>query len=69
MSSLAVAKPSEEQLVKKATQQQCKFEHKADADAFKDPSRGQRLQTEYKELSAKLEQLEAEYFARVIAGP
>ena len=36
MSSLAVAKPSEEQLVKKATQQQCKFEHKADADAFKE---------------------------------
>jgi ATP-binding cassette subfamily F protein 3 len=32
--------------------------------SFKDPSRGQRLQAEYKELSAKLEQLEAEYFAR-----
>jgi membrane protein involved in colicin uptake len=36
MSSLAVAKPSEEQLVKKATQQQCKFDRKADADAFKE---------------------------------
>ena len=35
-----------------------------DGDSFKDPSRGQRLQAEYKELSAKLEQLEAEYFAR-----
>lgn len=36
MSSLAVAKPSEEQLVKKSTQQQCKMEHKADSDAFKE---------------------------------
>src|SRR4051812_11434139 len=33
-----------------------------DADAFKDPSRGQKLQDEYKALSAKLEQLEAEYY-------
>lgn len=36
MSSLAVAKPSEDQLIKKSTQQQCKSEHKADADAFKE---------------------------------
>ena len=36
MSSLAVAKPSEDQLIKKSTQQQCKAEHKADADAFKE---------------------------------
>jgi ATP-binding cassette subfamily F protein 3 len=35
-----------------------------DPDSFKDPSRGQRLQQEYKELSVKLEQLEAEYYAR-----
>jgi len=35
-----------------------------DADSFKDPSRSQQLQSEYKELSAKLEALEAEYFAR-----
>ena len=36
MSSLAVAKPSQEQLVKKATQQQCKSERKADRQAFKE---------------------------------
>ena len=35
-----------------------------DADAFKDASRGQRLQSEYDSLSKKLEALEAEYFAR-----
>ena len=35
-----------------------------DAESFKDPSRAQRLQDEYKELSKKLEGLEAEYFAR-----
>ena len=34
MSSLAVAKPATDKLTKKATQQQCKAEHKADADAF-----------------------------------
>ncbi|MEO6436787.1 MAG: ABC-F family ATP-binding cassette domain-containing protein [Tepidisphaeraceae bacterium] len=31
---------------------------------YKDPSRGQKLQTEYDQLAKKLEQLEAEYFAR-----
>jgi hypothetical protein len=36
MSSLAVAKPSQDQLIKKATQQQCKAELKADKDAFKE---------------------------------
>ena len=35
-----------------------------DADSFKDPSRGQKLQSEYESLSKKLEALEAEYFAR-----
>jgi ATP-binding cassette subfamily F protein 3 len=35
-----------------------------DAGALKDPSRAQRLQSEYKELARKLEALEAEYFAR-----
>jgi ATP-binding cassette, subfamily F, member 3 len=35
-----------------------------DADAFKEPQRGQRLQSEYDALAKKLEQLEAEYFAR-----
>ncbi|MDB5300267.1 MAG: hypothetical protein JWO87_1930, partial [Phycisphaerales bacterium] len=35
-----------------------------DSESFKDPSRGQKLQTEYKSLSEKLEALEAEYFAR-----
>jgi ATP-binding cassette subfamily F protein 3 len=35
-----------------------------DAGSFKDPSRGQKLQDEYKSLAAKLEQLEAEYYAR-----
>jgi ATP-binding cassette subfamily F protein 3 len=35
-----------------------------DPDSFKDAARGQTLQQEYKELSAKLEQLEAEYYAR-----
>jgi ATP-binding cassette subfamily F protein 3 len=34
------------------------------SDSFKNPSRGQKLQDEYKKLSAKLEQLEAEYYAR-----
>ena len=33
-------------------------------DAFKDPARGQQLQTEYEALNAKLQQLEEEYFAR-----
>jgi ATP-binding cassette subfamily F protein 3 len=33
-------------------------------DSFKDPSRGQRLQAEYKALSDKLQALEEEYFAR-----
>jgi hypothetical protein len=36
----------------------------ADSDSFKDPERAQKLQNEYKSLSEKLEQLEAEYFAR-----
>jgi len=35
-----------------------------EADAFKNPSKSQQLQTELKTLSAKLEALEAEYFAR-----
>jgi hypothetical protein len=35
-----------------------------DADAFKDPGRGQRIHSEYESLSKKLEALEAEYFAR-----
>jgi ATP-binding cassette subfamily F protein 3 len=35
-----------------------------DADAFKDPARGQKLHAEYKQLAEKLEALEAEYFAR-----
>jgi ATP-binding cassette subfamily F protein 3 len=35
-----------------------------DAESFKNPSRAQQLQEEYKALSAKLEALEAEYFAR-----
>jgi ATP-binding cassette subfamily F protein 3 len=36
----------------------------ADVDAFKEPQRGQKLQGEYDALAKKLEQLEAEYFAR-----
>ena len=36
----------------------------ASPESFKDLSQGQRLQTDYQALSAKLEQLEAEYFAR-----
>ena len=36
----------------------------ADPDSFKDSSRHQQLQTEYQQLSQKLESLEAEYFAR-----
>jgi ATP-binding cassette subfamily F protein 3 len=35
-----------------------------DPEAFKDPGRGQQLQSEYKTLCQKLEALEAEYFAR-----
>jgi ATP-binding cassette subfamily F protein 3 len=35
-----------------------------DAGSFRDPSRSQQLQSEYKALSEKLEALEAEYFAR-----
>jgi ATP-binding cassette subfamily F protein 3 len=35
-----------------------------DPEAFKDPNRGQQLQSEYKALCQKLEALEAEYFAR-----
>ena len=35
-----------------------------DASRFKDPSLGSQLQTEYQALSKKLEDLEAEYFAR-----
>jgi ATP-binding cassette subfamily F protein 3 len=35
-----------------------------DSESFKDPSRGQKLQSEYESLSKKLEALEAEYFAR-----
>ncbi len=36
----------------------------ADADQFKDPSSSKMLQDEYESLSAKLDALEAEYFAR-----
>ncbi|HEV2294596.1 MAG TPA: ABC-F family ATP-binding cassette domain-containing protein [Tepidisphaeraceae bacterium] len=36
----------------------------ADAGAFKEPQRGQKLQNEYDALAKKLQQLEAEYFAR-----
>jgi ATP-binding cassette subfamily F protein 3 len=36
----------------------------ADSENFKDPARGQKLQSEYDQLAEKLEQLEAEYFAR-----
>jgi hypothetical protein len=36
----------------------------ADTATIKDPARGQKLQAEYDELAKKLEQLEAEYFAR-----
>jgi ATP-binding cassette subfamily F protein 3 len=39
-------------------------EHFADPDAFKDPAGAQKLQKELEELSKKLEQLEAEYYAR-----
>jgi ATP-binding cassette subfamily F protein 3 len=39
-------------------------EHFADPDAFKDPVGAQKLQKELEELSKKLEQLEAEYYAR-----
>ena len=35
-----------------------------DPDSFKDPGKGQQLQSEYKTLCQKLEALEAEYFAR-----
>jgi len=35
-----------------------------DPDAFKEPARGQKIQSEYEQLSKKLEQLEEEYFAR-----
>jgi ATP-binding cassette subfamily F protein 3 len=35
-----------------------------ESDSFKDPSRGQTLQAQYDQLAKKLEQLEAEYFAR-----
>lgn len=35
-----------------------------DAQSFKDPSRAKGLQSEFDQLSRKLEQLEAEYFAR-----
>jgi ATP-binding cassette subfamily F protein 3 len=35
-----------------------------DAGSFRDPNKSQRLQAELKTLSAKLEALEAEYFAR-----
>jgi ATP-binding cassette subfamily F protein 3 len=35
-----------------------------DASTFKDPSGGQRVKEEYEALAKKLEQLEAEYFAR-----
>jgi len=35
-----------------------------EAGAFKDSSRGQKLQAEYEQLAKRLEQLEAEYFAR-----
>ena len=36
----------------------------ATADSFKEPARGQKLQAEYDAIAKKLEQLEAEYFAR-----
>jgi len=36
----------------------------SDPDSFKDPGKGQKLQSEYKALCDKLEALEAEYFAR-----
>jgi ATP-binding cassette subfamily F protein 3 len=36
----------------------------ADAAAFKDPSRRQKLQAEHEQLTKKLQQLEAEYFER-----
>ncbi len=36
----------------------------SDPDSFKDPGKGQKLQSEYKSLCEKLEGLEAEYFAR-----
>ena len=39
-------------------------ENFGDAGSFKDPNRGRKLQEEYESLSKKLEQLEAEYFAR-----
>jgi hypothetical protein len=35
-----------------------------DGDAFKHPGRAQQLQAEYKKLSEKLKQLEAEYYNR-----
>jgi ATP-binding cassette subfamily F protein 3 len=35
-----------------------------ESGSFKDPQRGQKLQAEYDSLQKKLEQLEAEYFAR-----
>ena len=35
-----------------------------DPGAFREPQRGQKLQNEYDALAKKLEQLEAEYFAR-----
>jgi ATP-binding cassette subfamily F protein 3 len=35
-----------------------------DAEAFKDPRRGQQLHSEYSALTKKLEELEAEYYAR-----
>jgi ATP-binding cassette subfamily F protein 3 len=37
-----------------------------DAAGFKDPSRGRKLKDDYKQLSTKLEALEAEYFAREV---
>ncbi|HSI34602.1 MAG TPA: ABC-F family ATP-binding cassette domain-containing protein [Tepidisphaeraceae bacterium] len=39
-------------------------EHFADPEVFRDPAAAQRLQKEAAELSTKLEQLEAEYYAR-----
>jgi hypothetical protein len=36
----------------------------ADAATFREPGRAQKIQTEYDQLSEKLKQLEAEYFAR-----
>jgi len=36
----------------------------ADAATFRDPGRAQKMQNEYDQLSKKLKQLEAEYFAR-----